>query len=343
MTQKNKNADARQSIRRGEHQRRSKRFHDTYLPYLPMTLILFLSVFLSGYTPSRSGTLAYATNVSHSGLLSSTNSQRSQQGRSALSINSALNSAAQAKANDMTARNYWSHNTPDGQEPWVFVQAAGYSYLKAGENLAYGFSTSTDTVQGWMNSASHRANMLDADYTDVGFGFSNSSNYNSSGEETVVVAMYGKPQVASAVQSAPAPAAAPTSTPPPSSPAPAPQTEQAAPAPASAPPAETKKPETITTTEPTTEGEAPSVVVAQAKPISRIESLTKGKAPWAILAVTFLTGIGVAIMLTRHGIALKRLLRDSENFVLHHPLIDSTLFALIILGITLSRTVGFIR
>ncbi len=58
--------------------------------------------------------------MSRNGLLISTNTERSSNGLPALSINDKLNQAAQAKANDMVARDYWSHNTPDGQEPWVF-------------------------------------------------------------------------------------------------------------------------------------------------------------------------------------------------------------------------------
>ena len=78
--------------------------------------------------------LDYAASMSTSGLLSSTNSTRSSSGISALSLNAKLNAAAQAKANDMASRNYWSHNTPEGNPPWVFVNAQGYSYQKLGEN-----------------------------------------------------------------------------------------------------------------------------------------------------------------------------------------------------------------
>src|SRR5690606_3424397 len=114
-------------------------------------------------------------------------------GKAALSLNDKLNAAAQAKAEDMKARNYWSHNTPDGQEPWVFFDAQGYIYKKAGENLAYGFATSTETVTGWMNSPSHKANLLDGAFTEVGFGFANSENFVSTGNETIIVAMYAQP------------------------------------------------------------------------------------------------------------------------------------------------------
>ena len=142
--------------------------------------------------------LSYATNTSTGGLLASTNVQRTNNGLSGLTLNSKLSQAAQAKANDMVARNYWSHNTPDGQEPWVFISNAGYDYLAAGENLAYGFATSEDTVTGWMNSPGHRANILNSNYQEVGFGMANSSNFVSNGEQTIVVAMYGKPVAAPA-------------------------------------------------------------------------------------------------------------------------------------------------
>src|SRR6185436_5689145 len=70
----------------------------------------------------------------------------------------------------------------------------GYNYSSAGENLAYGYPTSAEAVTGWMNSPGHRANMLNGTFSEVGFGFANSANFNGSGEETVVVAEYGAPQ-----------------------------------------------------------------------------------------------------------------------------------------------------
>jgi hypothetical protein len=70
----------------------------------------------------------------------------------------------------MAARDYWSHNTPDGQTPWSFITAAGYNYQTAGENLAYGFSTASDTVTGWMNSTEHRANILNGKFKELGVG-----------------------------------------------------------------------------------------------------------------------------------------------------------------------------
>lgn len=318
--------------RYGHHQKRSKKFHTVYLPYLPLVISIVASVFLSGWLPSR-GTLAYATNTSISGLLAATNTNRSANGQAALALNSQLNSAAQAKANDMVARDYWSHNTPDGQEPWVFVDNAGYKYLKAGENLAYGFSDSDSTVTGWMNSPSHRSNMLDSAFTEVGFGFANSADFNGSGPETVVVAMYGKPQTLAAT-AAPAPTQAP---------APAPAAE---PAPAPAAAAETPTAET-----PLAQEKASDVPFTTdldglepvGRTVSRVETIPGGQSPLAVFAVGLLVGVSIMALLVKHGVAVRRLLVNSENFVLHHPLFDSTVVGLIILGVTLLQTVGGIK
>lgn len=197
--------------RKGQHQKRNKHFLSVYVPYLPMIAFLISGLLISFHWKPQTGqqVLSYATETSGDALLSLTNQERSNNGAGALAINAKLSAAAQAKANDMAARNYWSHNTPDGNTPWTFIANAGYSYSRAGENLAYGFATSKDTITGWMNSPSHRENLLNTNYTEVGFGYTNAANYNNSGEETIVVAMYATP-LASA-----APAAKPAETAPP--------------------------------------------------------------------------------------------------------------------------------
>lgn len=150
--------------------------------------------------------LGYATNVSQGALLTYTNQNRAASGLSGLTLNGALNSAAQAKANHMIANNYWSHYAPDGTTPWSFMDSAGYSYIKAGENLAYGFTDSAGTVQGWMNSPPHAANILDSAFTEVGFGIADGANFQGD-ENTVIVAMYGQPLASAPVAEEPAPAA----------------------------------------------------------------------------------------------------------------------------------------
>lgn len=190
--------------RTGLHHKQGRHYLKTYWPYIPISLIVAVGLFLGSWQPTtRNGVLAYATEMSITTLLDATNQQRAKNGEKPLVLNAKLTNAAQSKANDMTARNYWSHNTPDGHAPWTFIQSADYSYQKAGENLAYGFNSSSETIVGWMNSPTHRENLLDADYTEVGFGFANAKDFNRAGPETVVVAMYGTPYTGEDIQAAP--------------------------------------------------------------------------------------------------------------------------------------------
>ena len=131
-------------------------------------------------------------NITAKALLDLTNSARKTANLPSLSDNSALDSAAKAKARDMFRRGYWSHNAPDGTTPWRFIDASGYKYAFAGENLARGFETSNGVMSAWLKSPTHRANILDKNYTNVGFAVVPG---RMSGAETIlIVAMYGKPE-----------------------------------------------------------------------------------------------------------------------------------------------------
>jgi hypothetical protein len=316
-----------------------------YWPYLPMIILLIGGMFLNIWQPLQSNqtaTLAYATEMSRNGLLSGTNTQRANNGAAGLSINSQLNAAAQAKAQDMVDRDYWSHETPDGEQPWIFIDAQGYNYQKAGENLAYGFSTSNETITGWMNSPSHKANMLDVTFSEVGFGFANSANFVDTGEETVVVAMYANP-----VDTAPAPPA-PT-------PEPQPQTKpstvgQATPEPpVEEPPVKEEITEEIaivedtvmpvdnlptTTDTPTVERESQRITLAQ--------QLTNGSAPWIAVALSSV-GFGLAMLwLVKHFVLVRKYIIEGEHFVAHHPLLDLIVVIIIAIVIFLSQSTGVI-
>lgn len=326
---------AHRALSKPKHIHKSQ--HRSYWPYIPVLLLVISSLLMNTLQPfQKKGVLAYATNTSIDGLLNATNQQRIANNAEALKLSSSLSSAAQSKANDMISRNYWSHNTPDGQEPWIFVSNAGYKYLRAGENLAYGFGTSDDTIMGWMNSTTHRDNMLDGAFTDVGFGFANGQNFNDSGPETVVVAMYGKPQVLAASNQPVT--ATPAIQEPESQPA-----NLAAPTPLQTPPAEklivaanegSAKPVTTDTpisVEPVTQG------------VARVQTLTKGKAPWTLFAVGVTTGLAIMFILIKHAAGLRHLIKNGESFVLHHPLLDTILVSFVLMGSILSQTTGFIR
>ena len=133
--------------------------------------------------------LGYATDIRVDQLLAGTNGQRQAAGLTPLTYNVTLSQAAAAKAQDMFLNNYWAHNSPQGQTPWSFIQAAGYKYTVAGENLAKNFATSQGVVDAWMNSPTHRDNIMKPAYRDIGFAIVNGV---LNGEETtLVVQMFG--------------------------------------------------------------------------------------------------------------------------------------------------------
>jgi hypothetical protein len=180
--------------RSGQHHRQSRHYIKAYWPYLPIFAVLGLGIILNGWIGrAHHNVLGYATNVSSQVLLTDTNTERIAKNEAVLRLNTELTAAAQAKANDMAARGYWSHVSPDGKQPWSFVATSGYNYQAAGENLAYGFGSSDEVINAWMHSPEHRANILNADYQDVGFATANAPSYQGEGAQTIIVALYGEP------------------------------------------------------------------------------------------------------------------------------------------------------
>lgn len=321
-----------------------------YIPALVISLFasfLLVQPYAAAIFGQSDGVLAYATNVSVGGLHSATNAQRDANGASALALNGRLNSAAQAKANHMVANNYWSHVAPDGTQPWWFITNAGYQYTSAGENLAYGFNSSVDVVTGWMNSASHRANMLNTTFTEVGFGFANSENYVGKGPQTVVVAMYAKPQAA-----APAPAPAPTPAPAQTKPAQTKTTPAPTPATPTPEPTPEPAPETIPAEEEEDVEEPIAVGSTESTPpptaatthVSRIQLLTKGSAVWSATFVVLAVFAACGLWLVHKGIHLRRYVLAGERFLAHHHLhLDLTVLSVIYLGFVLLASSGTIK
>ena len=128
--------------------------------------------------------LGISSDVSIDQLLVLTNQKRQESGLGVLTLDQRLSQAAASKGNDMLAKGYWAHISPDGTTPWVFIKGAGYTYTYAGENLARGYTNSSDVINAWMASDSHRQNMLSGNYANVGFAVVTGS---LNGEETVLV------------------------------------------------------------------------------------------------------------------------------------------------------------
>lgn len=139
---------------------------------------------------ARPDILGFATNITIDQLLQYTNNEREQTGVGTLTFSPVLSHAAEKKAQDMFADDYWAHNAPDGTTPWDFIVAEGYKYTYAGENLARDFSSSKDVVDAWMQSPSHRDNLLRSEYDEIGFAVVN--GVLNGRETTLVVQMFGK-------------------------------------------------------------------------------------------------------------------------------------------------------
>lgn len=105
------------------------------------------------------------------------NEQRAANGLAPLTLNAALSNVARAKSQDMHDNNYFSHTSPTYGSPFDMMKAAGISYRTAGENIAMGYGTPQAVMNGWMNSPGHRANILNANYTQIGVGYVADGNY----------------------------------------------------------------------------------------------------------------------------------------------------------------------
>jgi uncharacterized protein YkwD len=288
---------------------------------------------------AQGNVLAYSTSMSRSDLLNATNAFRSQNGLAPLSLNGQLNNSAQNKAQHMVDNNYWAHNAPDGTTPWYFFDQAGYNYTKAGENLAYGFNTSQDAVNGWIGSPGHRANML-GEYYDVGFGFVDGPNYQG-GPNTVVVAHYGA--TAAPAPPAPAPVAQATTPAPTSNPAP---TSSAAPTPVAPTPTPTEQPspepdqtKTPASQKPSKPASIPEVTVASTAKVTLLDQFKIGQPRFAaIMSLLLVMSVVVGFVLT-HKSFVRHAAIVGERYVITHPLVDTTVIAATIV-LVLSTTVG---
>lgn len=186
---------------------RAKLLHNSSLIAL-VAIVLFASFFGLAIKKANPEVLGISYSISQGELVNLVNQQRAANGLSALSENAALDDAARRKAADMLAKNYWAHFAPDGStSPWTFIKDAGYSYTYAGENLAKGFTDPTSVVNAWMNSPTHRDNLLSSKYNDVGFAIVTG---NLEGEETVlIVQMFGSKNAESTANVSPAQEAEP--------------------------------------------------------------------------------------------------------------------------------------
>lgn len=128
---------------------------------------------VSSSTPVATGPATTGPVVSNASFTTRLNTFRASQGQGTMRPNAILTRAAQAHAEDMAARGYFSHQSPGGPNGDNLLQratSAGCNLRSGAENIASGQRSEAEVFEGWQNSPGHRANLLGQGYTDYGLG-----------------------------------------------------------------------------------------------------------------------------------------------------------------------------
>lgn len=153
-------------------------------------ILLFLSSFLQIDSTNKESLLG---DIRSGAIISFTNKERKENNIPALEENEKLNEAARLKAQDMASKSYFAHYSPEGTSPWFWFTKVGYEYQKAGENLAVNFDDSKNIVDAWMNSPTHKENIIKEGYTQIGIG--TAVGVHKGKEATYVVQLFASPRV----------------------------------------------------------------------------------------------------------------------------------------------------
>lgn len=148
-------------------------------------LALAIAISLILFTPAGSQALS----ITKENVIDLTNKSRLDNGAAVVVEHPNLTQAAQAKAEDMIKRQYWAHYY-NGEKPWDWMKRANYNYIEAGENLAIDFTDAEAMNQAWLDSQSHRRNMLNGKYQHIGVGIA--SGWFKDHNTIIVVQMFGR-------------------------------------------------------------------------------------------------------------------------------------------------------
>lgn len=128
--------------------------------------------------PGTSGnTGSTAISPSAQQVIDLTNQYRAAAGCAPLTVSQRLTSAAAAHSQDMATNNFFSHTGSDGSTPWDRIRRTGYTFSTAAENIAAGYRTAEQVVQGWYNSEGHRRNMLNCNLREIGVAYADGGSY----------------------------------------------------------------------------------------------------------------------------------------------------------------------
>ncbi len=189
--------------------------HNDYKPWVikPVALAVFCLIIASLRIIVPANFTLAAPSIDPTDLMNKINEQRSSRFLSTLKTNSKLITAANGKASDMIARSYFAHIDPDGNYVWPRIESAGFTpYVTLGENLAMDFTSASSVVEAWMNSPTHRANIINEKFEEQGLA-SPSGMFESNHETIMVVSLFGTLLKKASASPTPAPTPKPTPSP----------------------------------------------------------------------------------------------------------------------------------
>lgn len=144
---------------------------------------------VTGFLFTTYPTPAQLSEIVSANMINLTNQARTEAGLEPLVENEALTRYAQIKGQDMLDHDYFAHNTPDGKRPWEWIERSDYDYVYAGENLAMDFMSAEVVHDAFMKSPSHRRNILNPKYKDIGVAVLKGTIQGR--ETTLLVKFYG--------------------------------------------------------------------------------------------------------------------------------------------------------
>lgn len=152
-----------------------------------LKVILSSVVFLLFLFPQSASVSSHAS----AQIIQLTNQVRQEYNLPLLKPSFKLNKVAEIKAQDMLVNQYFSHISPQGKSPWDWLEKENYLYAVAGENLAAEFNSPQEVIAAWLSSPTHRSNILDPDYQEIGVAVV--SGYLQYRNTTIIVQHFGTP------------------------------------------------------------------------------------------------------------------------------------------------------
>jgi len=162
--------------------------HKTLLFYSALLILVKIAITAGMFLVYP--TSAEFSTITTNRIIELTNKERIELNLQELKQSEILNQAAALKLADMFENNYFAHTSPQGIKPWHWFGKANYNYTYAGENLAMNFLEAEDAMQAWIDSPTHRDNIISKNYNEIGIAVGVGKIDNN--ETTVVVQLFGK-------------------------------------------------------------------------------------------------------------------------------------------------------